>query len=378
MGARRSEPDGPYRVMIVDDSAVVRGLVTRMLESDPSIEIVASVGNGLQAVQSLDRHNVEVVVLDIEMPVMDGLTALPKLLEKDPGLQIIMASTLTLQNADISLRALEAGAADYIPKPTTSRELAGTADFKRDLLEKVRALGGVRRSNTRRAPHRFPSAPPPPQRVREPLARPAPGPIVLCKPGEDVPEIIAIGSSTGGPQALFKVLTALRGGGGVKQPIFITQHMPATFTTILAQHITRLSGMEAAEGQDGEVVRPGRVYVAPGDFHMTVEARGVDKILRIAKGPPENYCRPAVDPMFRSLAAAYGRRVLAVVLTGMGVDGAKGSAEIHKAGGTVIAQDEASSIVWGMPGATALSGVCSAVLALDDIAPYIRKIATRR
>ncbi|MBF0129531.1 MAG: response regulator, partial [Alphaproteobacteria bacterium] len=188
--------------MIVDDSAVVRGLVTRMLESDPSIEIVASVGNGLQAVQSLDRHNVEVVVLDIEMPVMDGLTALPKLLEKDPGLQIIMASTLTLQNADISLRALEAGAADYIPKPTTSRELAGTADFKRDLLEKVRALGGVRRSNTRRAPHRFPSAPPPPQRVREPLARPVPGPIVLCKPGEDVPEIIAIGSSTGGPQAL--------------------------------------------------------------------------------------------------------------------------------------------------------------------------------
>lgn len=384
LGSQHAIPGGPYRIMIVDDSAVVRGLISRMLESDPAIAIVASVGNGLMALQSLERHDVEVIVLDIEMPVMDGLTALPKLLAKDPDLQIIMASTLTLANADISMRALEAGAADYIPKPTTSKEIAGTADFKRDLLEKVKALGAARRSPTRRARARFPSAPPLPVRSREPMARPAaasavPGhQIVLCKPADEVPEIVAIGSSTGGPQALFKLLTALTAVGGVRQPIVITQHMPATFTVILAQHISRLANVNAAEGQDGEIIRPERVYVAPGDFHMTVEARGGDKVLRVTKGPPENYCRPAVDPMFRSLAGVYGRRVLAVVLTGMGADGAKGGVDIQTAGGTVIAQDEASSVVWGMPGATVQAGVCSAVLPLDDIAPYIKKIATRR
>ena len=385
-GAPKANSDGPYRVMVVDDSAVVRGLLTRMLESDPAIAIAASVGNGQIALQTLDRHNIEVIVLDIEMPVMDGLTALPKLLAKDPKLQIIMASTLTLKNADVSMRALEAGAADYIPKQSTSKEITGETDFKRDLLEKVKALGAARRHGKRSTPARFPSAPAAPARFpsapaapqRTSATRPAGPQIVLSKAADEVPEIIAIGSSTGGPQALFKMLTALAAGGGVKQPIVITQHMPATFTTILAQHISRLAGMTAAEGQDGEIIRPERVYVAPGDFHMIVEAKGANKVLRIVKGPPENYCRPAVDPMFRSLASAYGRRVLAVVLTGMGSDGAKGGESIRAAGGTVIAQDEASSVVWGMPGATATAGICAAVLPLDDIAPYIKKLASRR
>lgn len=371
--------------MVVDDSAVVRGLVTRMLEGDPAIAVVASVGNGQAALQSLERHDIEVVVLDIEMPIMDGLTALPKMLQKDPDLQIIMSSTLTLKNADISLRAMEAGAADYIPKPSTSKEITGGVDFKHDLLEKVKTLGAVRRGPRRRSPTGRAATPALPPRSKEPLARPsfnassaAPAQIVTRQASSDIPEVIGIGSSTGGPQALFKVLSALRAAGGVSQPIVITQHMPATFTTILAQHIQRLAGMEAAEGQDGEVLKGGRVYVAPGDFHMTVETRGNDKILRIAKGPPENFCRPSVDPMFRSLAKAYGRRVLAVVLTGMGADGAKGGAEIFKAGGTVLAQDEATSVVWGMPGATAQAGICAAVLPIDDIAPYVKKLATRR
>lgn len=381
----QSTPSEPYRVMVVDDSAVVRGLVTRMLEGDPAIAVVASVGNGQAALQSLERHDIEVVVLDIEMPIMDGLTALPKMLQKDPDLQIIMSSTLTLKNADISLRAMEAGAADYIPKPSTSKEITGGVDFKHDLLEKVKILGAVRRGPRRRSPMGRAATPALPPRSKEPLARPsfnaspaAPVQIVTRQASSDIPEVIGIGSSTGGPQALFKVLSALRAAGGVSQPIVITQHMPATFTTILAQHIQRLAGMEAAEGQDGEVLKGGRVYVAPGDFHMTVETKGNDKILRIAKGPPENFCRPSVDPMFRSLAKAYGRRVLAVVLTGMGADGAKGGAEIFKAGGTVLAQDEATSVVWGMPGATAQAGICAAVLPIDDIAPYVKKLATRR
>lgn len=386
--ASRAKGD-PYRVMIVDDSAVVRGLMTRMLEADPVVAVVvASVGNGLAAVQALDRHDVEIIVLDIEMPIMDGLTALPKLLQKDPDIQIIISSTLTLKNADISLRAIEAGAADYIPKPSTSKEISGGADFKRDLIEKIKALGTVRRSLGRRRPGAASaSAAPAPQadRFKAPAARvvPLPAPVagaavVLRKASEHLPEVIGIGSSTGGPQALFKLLTALRAGGGVTQPIVITQHMPATFTTILAQHIQRLSGWESSEAQDGETLRGSHIYVAPGDFHMVVEVRGSEKILRINKAPPENFCRPSVDPMFRSLAKVFGSRVLAVVLTGMGSDGARGGLEVYAAGGTVLAQDEASSVVWGMPGATAQAGICAAVLPLDEIAAFVKKLATRR
>ncbi|MBI5165728.1 MAG: chemotaxis response regulator protein-glutamate methylesterase, partial [Magnetospirillum sp.] len=191
------------------------------------------------------------------------------------------------------------------------------------------------------------------------------------------PDVIAIGSSTGGPQALFSLLGTMR-AGTVRQPILITQHMPATFTTILAEHITRVSAWEAAEGIDGEVIRGGRVYIAPGDFHMVVEVRGNDRIIRLNKNPPENFCRPSVDPMLRSIAAAYGKRVLACILTGMGADGTKGGQAVVAGGGTVIAQDEATSVVWGMPGAAANAGICSAVLPLPEVAPWIMKLAARR
>jgi len=164
----------------------------------------------------------------------------------------------------------------------------------------------------------------------------------------------------------------------VKQPILITQHMPATFTTILAEHITRVSGWDAKEGVDGEVVKSGRVYIAPGDFHMQVEVKGTDKVIRLNKNPPENFCRPAVDPMLRSISAAYGKRVLVAILTGMGSDGAKGGQVVVQGGGTVIAQDEATSVVWGMPGAAANAGICSAVLPLPEIAPWMIKLASRR
>lgn len=385
-----SPANDPVRVMVVDDSAVVRGLVTRMLEEDPHLQVVASVGNGQMALNALERHDVEVAILDIEMPVMDGLTALPLLLKVDPHLQVIMASTLTLKNADISLKALERGAADYIPKPTTSREISGGVDFKTHLIEKVRALAAVRR----RFPRRLAKSEAPTPLLRpvtfvSPAAsspgEPAPRssiyhrqtqPLTFRNPAVETPDVIAIGSSTGGPQALFSVLSAMR-AGSVRQPILITQHMPPTFTTILAEHISRVSGWQAAEGVDGEPVVSGRVYIAPGDYHMVVETRGAEKVIRLNKNPPENFCRPSVDPMLRSMAHAWGRRVLVVILTGMGSDGLRGGQAVVEAGGTVIAQDEATSVVWGMPGAVATAGICSAVLPLSDIPQHVMRMATR-
>lgn len=372
--------------MLVDDSAVVRGLVTRILEGEAGIQVVASVGNGQMALAALERNEIDVVILDIEMPVMDGMTALPKLLQIDPGLKIIMQSTLTLKGADISMRAMQMGAADYIPKPTATKDLAGGADFKSELVSKIRALGQARRTGTRPA---RPGGPPP---TRPPISTSTtpgaagprtsiplhpPGPVQLRSNTPEPPDIIAIGSSTGGPQALFTVLGTMK-AGTVRQPILITQHMPATFTTILAEHISRVSGWDAREAQDGEVIHGGRVYIAPGDFHMVVETKGTDKVLRLNKNPPENFCRPAVDPMLRSVAAAYGKRVITCILTGMGADGMKGGQAVVASGGTVIAQDEATSVVWGMPGAAAAAGICSAVLPLPEIAPWIMKLAARR
>lgn len=360
----RQAGDDPIRVMLVDDSAVVRGLITRMLEAESDIDVVASVGNGQLAVSGLARADADVVVLDIEMPVMDGLTALPKLLEIDPDVKVIMASTLTLRNAEVSIRALQAGAADYVPKPTTARDLSGGNDFRRDLIEKIRSLGGVRRKaragrpSRRAAPRAMPKLPP--------------KPIVLRAASTMPVDVLAIGSSTGGPQALLSLLRGI--GPNLRVPTFITQHMPATFTAVLAEHIARTTGLACAEAKDGEVVAAGRTYLAPGNFHMVVERKGAQLVVRLDSGPPENYCRPSVDPMLRSLARVYGGRVLTAILTGMGSDGLVGGRAVAAAGGTVIAQDEATSVVWGMPGAVATDGICSAVLPLSQIAPYVTKM----
>ncbi|MGB0747788.1 MAG: protein-glutamate methylesterase/protein-glutamine glutaminase [Magnetospiraceae bacterium] len=354
--------------MVVDDSAVVRGLITRILESESAIKVVASVSNGEQAVKTIGRHAVDVVILDIEMPVMDGLTALPKILAASPRSKIIMASTLTQKNAEVSMRALELGATDYIPKPTSSREIGGASDFKTDLIQKVIALG-------REVARQRPSGPRPAAAAARAPAALAPGSketIALRPISRDVPKILAIGSSTGGPQALFKVLSGLR---PFPLPVVITQHMPTTFTAILAQHITRMTGWEAKEAEEGDAVKAGRVLVAPGDFHMVLKGRDPDVKVTLNQEPPENFCRPSVDPMFRSVAAIYGSRALSVILTGMGRDGTEGGKVIVGAGGTVVVQDEATSVVWGMPGAAAQAGICAAVLPLEEIAPKIQKIA---
>ncbi|MGD1879059.1 MAG: chemotaxis response regulator protein-glutamate methylesterase [Kiloniellaceae bacterium] len=363
----------PYRVMVVDDSAVIRGLLTRALEKDPAIKVIASVGNGELAIKSLERHDVEVIILDIEMPVMDGLTALPKLLAAKPGIQVIMASTLTRKNAEVSLRALQAGAADYLPKPSSTSELTGADTFQRELIEKVKALAGAirpsRPATAVRAAGRAAAAPVVPASLYPART------VTLRKASSALPRIIAIGSSTGGPQALLEVLRDM--AARVKVPILITQHMPATFTTLLAEHIARATGVPCAEGKDGEPVNGGQIYLAPGNYHMVVESRGASSVIRLNQDPPESFCRPAVDPMLRSMAKIYGSSLLTVILTGMGSDGQKGATEVVQAGGTVIAQDEATSGVWGMPGAVATSGVCAAVLPIQEIGPSVRKLVMR-
>jgi two-component system chemotaxis response regulator CheB len=380
-GETSRRDNAPFRIMVVDDSAVIRGLLIRSLESDPQIHVVASVRDGSMALNAVMQHDIEVVILDIEMPVMDGLTALPKIIAARPGIKVIMASTLTRRNADISVRALAAGAADYVTKPG-STALTSAEEFKRELLAKVKALARARRNSAGLAQ---PVAAPGGHAAgnateRAAAMRPAgiasPRRIVLRHSTAEPFEALAIGSSTGGPQALFAVLSAIR--GRIDAPIFVTQHMPATFTTILAEHIHRVAGWPAAEGIDGETVQSGRVYVAPGSYHMLIEAQpNHQRVIRLSGAPPENFCRPSVDPMLRSLARIYGRRLLTVILTGMGHDGLAGGEAVMAAGGAVIAQDEATSVVWGMPGAVANAGICSAVLPLAELGPYISRLAMR-
>lgn len=362
----RDASGAPYRIMLVDDSAVIRGTLTRWLKAEADFEIVGSFYNGAQAVAQVKSCGAEIVILDIEMPEMDGLTALPLLIRQVPGLQVIMSSTLTRRNADISMRALALGAMDYIPKPESARSGTASADFQRELVQKLKALGMRlrRRSSGDASPaaQSFQLAPQISGKAKH---------IVLRKPSKLRPEILAIGSSTGGPQALFSFLAAL--GKAPNVPIVITQHMPPTFTAILAEHIQKSTGIPAREAAAGDVVKRGNILVAPGDYHMTLVRNGAERIVKLDQGSPVNFCRPAVDPMFKSVAELYGPTTLAVVLTGMGHDGRDGGRVITDLGGSVLAQDEESSVVWGMPGAVAEAGLCSAVVPLTEMAPLVRR-----
>jgi two-component system, chemotaxis family, protein-glutamate methylesterase/glutaminase len=363
----------PLRVMVVDDSAVIRGLIARWVGSEPDMVVAASLRTGLDAVNQIERINPDVAVLDIEMPDLDGISALPLLLAKKRNLIIIMASTLTRRNAEISFKALSLGASDYIPKPESTRETGAAETFHHDLIQKIRFLGAkVRRTVPVSS---SPSLAPVPDRPREPLRPPlaqAPQP---TRRGFSMhaPRALLIGSSTGGPQALMALVTEL---GPVidRFPVLITQHMPPTFTTILAEHLARSSHRPAHEGVDGEIVRAGQIYLAPGGRHMRVARHGCEVVIALDDGPPVNFCRPAVDPLFSSAIDVWQGGVLAVVLTGMGSDGMRGGKQIVAAGGSVIAQDEASSVVWGMPGAVANAGICAAILPLNQIAPKLVRL----
>jgi two-component system chemotaxis response regulator CheB len=304
--------------------------------------------NGFAALPAAMRP--QVVLLDLEMPVMDGMAALPLLLAQVPRPAVIVASALTQKGAAVTMAALRAGAADYIPKPCAAGGGLADAGFRAELIAKVKGWARMRRALT-----------------TAPLAPPRPGPAVLA-PRRGL-RAIGIGCSTGGPQTLASLVRGLN--RPLPVPVLVVQHMPAGFTAMLADHLNRLGSLGCAEAQDGETLQPGRLYLAPGDRHLLAEPAASRLVARLSDGPPENFCRPAVDPMLRSLTAACDGGVLAVIMTGMGHDGLAGCQAVAAAGGLVLAQDEASSVVWGMPGAVARAGLARALLPPESLAEQV-------
>ncbi|MGY2052744.1 protein-glutamate methylesterase/protein-glutamine glutaminase [Methylobacterium sp. JK268] len=368
-----ASPAAPrIKVMVADDSAVVRGLVSRWLE-EAGCEVVATASNGRIALESLDRVSPDIVLLDVEMPELDGTQALPRMLAKRPGLQVVMMSTLTQRNAEISLRCLALGAVDYLPKPEGNRGVTTAASFREDLIQKVRMLGAALRGGVgalrRAAPERPAGAV-----ERVPVAPPRPAAPVALRPrlARATPRVLLVGASTGGPRAVGEVLEGIGAAALRRLPVLIVQHMPPVFTGVFAEHLRTRTGLPAAEGKHGEPVRPGTIYVAPGGRHMGLTGHGSEIAIRLDDGPPVNFCRPAVDVLFRDAAEIYGAATLSVVLTGMGSDGTHGAKALVEAGGTMLVQDEASSTVWGMPGSIAKAGYAHEILALPAIGPALR------
>ncbi|HWU50976.1 MAG TPA: chemotaxis response regulator protein-glutamate methylesterase [Asticcacaulis sp.] len=363
----------PLKIMIVDDSAVVRGLISRWLEQEPDMVLAGLAIDGAKGVEKVREIQPDVLILDIEMPNMGGLEALPKLLAAKPGLKVLMASTLTTRGANVTIRALELGAADYIPKPDSTR-IGGADGFRTELLTKIRALCGrtrqwptppgavspahaPERPATLERPAHAPSAFTPAPR---PVVTPA-APVVL-RPRSVGPkriDALFVGASTGGPPALRNFLMGL--GPDWKLPILIVQHMPATFTAILAEHLDKALPQRVLEAKDGMNIESRTVYIAPGDWHMTVKGPLGLPTIKLDQGPQVNWCRPAVDPLFRSAAEIYGHHALGVVLTGMGHDGRDGARALVDVNASVLAQDEATSVVWGMPGAVAEAGLAELI-----------------
>src|SRR4051812_45597216 len=379
--ASTSTRQDKLRVMVVDDSVVIRGMIARWIGAEPDMEVTASLRTGLDAVNQLERINPDVAVLAIEKPGLDGISAPPQLLAKKRALIIIMASTLTRRNAEISFKALSLGASDYIPKPESTREASAAEIFRHDLIQKIRHLGAKVRRSAHAPVHASPPLAPVHDRSREALAPRIPTPpapaaqsALMRRPfGTLAPRVLLIGSSTGGPQALMSLVTEI---GPVidRFPVLITQHMPPTFTTILAEHLARSSRRPAHEAVDGEIVKAGRIYLAPGGRHMRVVRHGAEAAIALDDGPPVNFCKPAVDPLFTSAIDVWQGGIMSVILTGMGSDGMRGGKDIVAAGGSVMAQDEATSVVWGMPGAAANAGICAAVLPLNQIAPKLVRL----
>jgi two-component system chemotaxis response regulator CheB len=382
-------------VLVVDDSVVVRRLIVDALGGAENIEVVGTASNGLLAQAKIDQLKPDVITMDIEMPQMDGIQAVRELRKRHKNVPVIMFSTLSASGASATLEALSAGATDYVTKPSNVGSVTESiAAVREQLVPKIHALAGRRRpggappaapARPGAAPGRpGPSAAPPraglPQSgsaLSGPPGRPgavppggsAPGrPAARRTPGGRI-DILAIGSSTGGPDALTKVLTGLP--ADLPVPIVITQHMPPVFTRMFAERLDRSTPLRVFEAADGMDLAPGSAYVAPGDFHLVLHRRGASTLIQLSSAPQENSCRPAVDVMFRSVAALYGASAYATVLTGMGQDGRSGAKVLRDAGAEVLAQDEATSVVWGMPGAVVGAGLADEVLPLDRIAAFL-------
>lgn len=373
------------RVLIVDDSAVMRKIIASALQKNPDIEVAGFANNGIQAIESIATCCPDVITLDIEMPEMDGLTALREIRKTHKYLPIIMFSSMTHQGAQAAVMALTAGASDYVAKPSKG----GSVDIAFQVLEAElipKIIGLAKRAKTRIAKEALKEISTPISSQVSPVmvqSSKAHSPIkntyvqttlspINHKPTGQINkpvQAVCIGVSTGGPMALMQVFGAFTAPLDV--PIFIVQHMPADFTALLAARLTATSVMTVKEAEEGEVALPGMVYIAPGGFHMTVARPGIKTIIHLNTQPPENSCRPAVDVLYRSAAEVYRDGVLAVILTGMGYDGLKGSEVIKSKGGQIIVQDEATSVIWGMPGAIVQAGIADAVLPIDKMAEEI-------
>lgn len=348
-------------VVVADDSALVRRLVSGVLNSAPDIQVVGLAHNGAQAIERVAELQPDLLTLDIEMPVMDGLTAMRELHRRFPRLPVIMISTLTQQGAVVTLDALAAGARDYVTKPTNSASLSDSLGELRDqLVPRVRAL------TARRVPASLPRQ----TSVRAPTVHGAPPAVrekrrVSARPTH----VLAIGSSTGGPDALARVLGSITERPGV--PIVAVQHMPPVFTGMLAQRLSKLGPVTVEEAGDGRQLLPGVMYLAPGGRHMEIERRGSGVFTRVHDKDPENYSRPSVDVLFRSVAEVYPGGAIGVILTGMGHDGRAGCERMAADGSLIVAQDQESSVVWGMPGAVVEAGLADVILSLDKVGGFL-------
>lgn len=380
----------PHRVLIVDDSAFIRRALKRILGGEPDFEVTASAANGHLALRALEEHAIDAVVLDVEMPVMNGLETLEAIRKKDRTLPVVMFSTLTTQGGEATMEALTRGASDYVAKPSQQGSQEEAFRLVRDqLVPKLRSLAethAVRRQRVR-APMAAETArgvdPTPATRAAVPTANAAPVPQTIASPA-DLPaprtrrgghavDIVAIGVSTGGPTALQTLLASLPADFPV--PVVITQHMPPVFTGLLADRLDKISPLAVSEASDGDRIEAGRVYLAPGDHHMCLERDEAGVHVALSDAPPVNSCRPAVDVMLESIVKTHGDKTLVVILTGMGRDGLDGSRRLADLGARVLAQDSTTSVVWGMPGFVAKEGVAEQVLPLDEIGPEITRIA---
>jgi two-component system chemotaxis response regulator CheB len=347
------------KVLIVDDSAVIRKVLGDCLREDPQIEIVGTAANGKIALQEIERLKPDVITLDIEMPEMNGLETVQHIRQRDTKLPIIMCSSLTAAGATHTLDALSFGASDYVTKPSShganTRDVVGE-----DLIRKIKELTSAASGGAVAKPLPALAA----QSARPSLS----GTLGLSA------NVVAIGVSTGGPNALAELLPLLP--ADLPIPVLIVQHMPPVFTKLLAERLHSQSPLTIVEAEHDQEVVPGRVYLAPGGQHMEVRRILGRVVTTLNEGPPENSCRPAVDVLFRSVAKVYGGQALAVMLTGMGQDGLKGCEQIKSCGGSILAQDRQSCAVWGMPGAVVDAGLVRAVLSLDQIAAEIMSAAS--
>ncbi len=371
-------PTSPVRVLIADDSAVVRGLVARWI-TEAGFHLVGTASNGRIAIDMMTRHDPDVVLLDIDMPELDGTEALPRMLAASPSLQVVMMSTLTTRNADISLKCLALGAVDYIAKPESNRGVTTSEAFRTDLIERVRVFGAARARGRRPAAPAPASAPASPTAPTAAAPAPKPAAPLVLRPrarSTSLPRVLLIGSSTGGPKAVNEALAGIGAAALRRVPTLIVQHMPPVFTAVFAEHIAARVGLPAAEGKMDERLEPGRIYVAPGGRHMGLAQAPGGPVIKLNDGPQVNFCRPAVDVLFKDAAAIFGAATASVILTGMGSDGTNGARALVEAGGPVLAQDEATSTVWGMPGSVARAGLAEAVLPLSEIGPALRALIT--